>query len=48
MTNEINMVLAAKPIHEKAGPSQAGFVVPVEWSSMALIHLCRHPFIRTL
>jgi hypothetical protein len=28
--------------------SQAGFVVPVEWSSKELIRLCRHPSIRTL
>jgi hypothetical protein len=38
----------AKSFHVKADPSQAGFVVSVEWSSMELIRLCRHPSIRTL
>jgi hypothetical protein len=38
----------AKSFHEKAGLSQAGFVVSVEWSSMELLRLCRHPSIRTL
>src|SRR6202521_2847801 len=38
----------SKSFHEKAGLSQAGFVVSVEWSSMELIRLCRHPSIRTL
>jgi hypothetical protein len=38
----------AKSFHEKADPSQAGIVVSVEWSSMELIRLCRHPSIRTL
>jgi hypothetical protein len=38
----------AKSFHEKDNPSQAGFVVSFEWSSMELIRLCRHPSIRTL
>jgi len=38
----------AKSFHEKADLSQAGFMVLVEWSSMELIRLCRHPSIRTL
>jgi hypothetical protein len=37
----------SKAFHEKAGLSQAGFMVLVEWSSMELIRLCRHPSIRT-
>ncbi len=37
-----------KSFHEKADLSQADFVVSVEWSSMELIRLCRHPSIRTL
>jgi hypothetical protein len=40
--------LTAKSFHEKAGLSQAGFVVSVEWSSMEPIRHCRHPSIRTL
>ena len=38
----------AKSFHEKADPSQAGFVVSVEWSCLEPIRLCRHPSIRTL
>jgi hypothetical protein len=38
----------AKSFHEKASLSQVGFVVSVEWSSMELLRLCRHPSIRTL
>jgi len=40
--------LTAISFHEKAGLSQAGFVVSVERSSMELLRLCRHPSIRTL
>jgi hypothetical protein len=38
----------ANSFHEKAGLSQAGFVVSVEWSCLEPIRLCRHPSIRTL
>jgi hypothetical protein len=37
-----------KSFHEKAGPSQAGFAVSVEWSYLEPFRLCRHPSIRTL
>jgi hypothetical protein len=39
---------ASKSFHEKADPSQAGFLLLFEWSSMELICLCRHPSIYTL